>query len=701
MRAAELITHARVGLPGVLLGLPALVAVEAAITLFGRTRPPASEAPGLFALAAAGALAVLWLPAVISVLVDALAALSRDASKSARRMLFAVIAVLFAGFTADWYLVLVEYEPFRGYLPLVGLAVASWLAFTAHAGLTMLALGRRWIAPAAHVTTLAVCGAACVANYTIYAGLYPTLHHAVVLLTAMCMFRGLSGLVTFAPPSFRKWGALAGLLITTVLAVAGAAGIGDEAKPYFFNSSELGRIVSMSEDATVFAGSGDALKPASDVEHLARFEQANGLPTLPPSFKLEDYNVLIIASEATRFDKTSLHPEGPATTPNIARAASKAWVAERAYSPSSGTLHSMSSLFTMKFPSAIDMSTWMQPWYGELQPAEVTAAELFAEHGYETFWIGHDHNLGFSRSILGLEQGFQTVDRITEYSKNHRPTTDGHIAKRAKRKLQQLAKSPDERFFGLIFFVSPHGPYLSHGFDDLPSKSALDKYLQEIRNVDEQFEIVFESLEQTKLLDNTIVILLSDHGEEFREHGGVRHKSTVYTESIHVPLVVWLPGMKPARSSAPVSTIYVLPWLLSRAETPALRAAAHKSITEVIGPVLAATDGAVVSELVGHDRIRSALTYEQYKLNYDYRSKLFELYDVRVDPLEQQDLFATSDQKHWRQVFARYDAVRQQTLKHKFLPKKKAPSINQYRKKLREDRKKEKEAKKSSPAKSP
>jgi hypothetical protein len=70
-----------------------------------------------------------------------------------------------------------------------------------------------------------------------------------------------------------------------------------------------------------------------------------------------------------------------------------------------------------------------------------------------------------------------------------------------------------------------------------------------------------------------------------------------------------------------------------------MRTAAEERIREELGPMMRSTREAVVVELIGHDRMLSSLVYSQYKFNYDFLSKSFEVYDLKQDPAEQHNLF--------------------------------------------------------------
>ena len=73
-------------------------------------------------------------------------------------------------------------------------------------------------------------------------------------------------------------------------------------------------------------------------------------------------------------------------------------------------------------------------------------------------------------------------------------------------------------------------------------ESELDAYDGAISYVDDQIGVLFSELSGRGLLDNTVVIITSDHGESFGEHGILQHSASLYIDEIHVPLIVWGPN---------------------------------------------------------------------------------------------------------------------------------------------------------------
>ena len=88
-------------------------------------------------------------------------------------------------------------------------------------------------------------------------------------------------------------------------------------------------------------------------------------------------------------------------------------------------------------------------------------------------------------------------------------------------------------------------------------------YDNEIRFVDHAIGELFERLRENDLYEDSVIILLSDHGEMFLEHGQFEHSNGVYTELIDVPLIIRPPNHEKMVVETPVQTVDILPTLLS------------------------------------------------------------------------------------------------------------------------------------------
>ncbi len=137
-------------------------------------------------------------------------------------------------------------------------------------------------------------------------------------------------------------------------------------------------------------------------------------------------------------------------------------------------------------------------------------------------------------------------------------------------------------FFTFMFFESPHARYyfppesvIAKPYNDDINYASLDKktlrrdigpiknrYINAVHHLDSQFERVFKYLDENNLRDNTIVILLGDHGEEFMEHGFWGHNSTFVDEQVRTPLVIWQPGQTPKVHDKLTSHMDIIPTVM-------------------------------------------------------------------------------------------------------------------------------------------
>ncbi len=143
-------------------------------------------------------------------------------------------------------------------------------------------------------------------------------------------------------------------------------------------------------------------------------------------------------------------------------------------------------------------------------------------------------------------------------------------------------RDPNKPFFTFMFFESPHARYyfppesvIAQPYrDDLNyatlSKEQLradivpikNRYINSVHHLDMQFGRIFDYMKTHQLLDNTIVILIGDHGEEFMEHGFWGHNSTFVDQQVRTPLVIYTPQMKPLVSDNMTSHMDVIPTIM-------------------------------------------------------------------------------------------------------------------------------------------
>lgn len=143
-------------------------------------------------------------------------------------------------------------------------------------------------------------------------------------------------------------------------------------------------------------------------------------------------------------------------------------------------------------------------------------------------------------------------------------------------------REPGKPFFTFMFFESPHARYyfppesvIAKPYRNDINYATINKktfredikpiknrYINSVHHLDMQFGRIFDYLKTHQLLDNTIVIMIGDHGEEFMEHGFWGHNSTFVDEQVMTPLVIYAPGMKPLVSNDMTSHMDVIPTIM-------------------------------------------------------------------------------------------------------------------------------------------
>jgi arylsulfatase A-like enzyme len=290
-----------------------------------------------------------------------------------------------------------------------------------------------------------------------------------------------------------------------------------------------------------------------------------------PEARSERPNVLLISLDTLRARSLGVFGYDRDTSPFIDGLAAKGALFESVMTTSATTAPSHMSLFTGLYPINHGLPTGLE-WKRKEAP---TLAGLLRDAGYETAAFTEN---GFVVRSKGFGEGFAVY--VENRSLPERPRDARVTFGQARRWLQRNRREP---FFVFVHTYEVHQPYQSPeryaGLffgDGVPGpkqpvvREMRDAYDREIRYVDDELRSLLGTLREVGLADSTIVVITSDHGEEFGEHGFVQHGGTVYQEVLHVPLLFWAPGRVPvARIPTPVSLIDVVPTVLSLAGVPA------------------------------------------------------------------------------------------------------------------------------------
>ncbi|MFC1677128.1 sulfatase [Planctomycetota bacterium] len=308
-------------------------------------------------------------------------------------------------------------------------------------------------------------------------------------------------------------------------------------------------------------------------------------------------NVLLIGIETLRADHVSCLGYHRNTTPTLDKLARKGVVFSGAMATSSWTLPAVTSVFTSLYPG-VHKTTGTQR---RLSENITTLTEILKENNYSTAAFVSNPTLD---SPCGLSKGFQLYDdfsvrldtSLNLFENNPLDNQGNYISMTSepvnRPAISWLNKNHQKPFFMFVFYYDPHYDYVPPApFDTAfdpdykgridgcgiireprkstrPAQRDLDHiialYDGEILYTDGYIAELLEKFKELEILDDTLVVVFGDHGDEFYEHGSTGHGHSLYKELIHIPLIFSWPTTIPQNKQidAIVSQIDVMPTVL-------------------------------------------------------------------------------------------------------------------------------------------
>jgi choline-sulfatase len=349
-------------------------------------------------------------------------------------------------------------------------------------------------------------------------------------------------------------------------------------------------------------------------------------------------NLLLVTIDTLRPDHLGAYGYERPTAPHIDRFAESAVVFERAYATSSWTLPSVASLLTAEYPAGHRV----RGKRSALAPGFVTITERLSAAGFATGAVVS--HVFFARRY-GLDQGFadyddeQICNRIED---SHEAISSPAVTEKGLAWLASRRDAEDgRRWFLWLHYFDPHKEYLAHpGVSERFGEGAENRYDGEIAFTDAHLGEIFDALAELGFERDTLVIVVSDHGEAFGEHGVTGHRVSLHEEELRVVLIVRAPGIAPRHVVTPVSLVDVAPTVLELLDVSPLPPGAGASLVPALrGEPLARPP--ILAEL------RSALDWRKVDAVIDDRWKLMahrtrglSLYDLAADPGERRNVAA-------------------------------------------------------------
>ena len=368
--------------------------------------------------------------------------------------------------------------------------------------------------------------------------------------------------------------------------------------------------------------------------------------------------IVVVLIDTLRPDHLSFHGHDAETAPYLARLAEGAAVFTNAFSTSCWTAPATASVFTGLYPTqhgVVEGFFAHQQRVDEVEgpgaasievtplPAEIaTLPEVLRAGGYFTFGLATNINVG---EEIGFDRGFERFERLHTSVLGGGATADLVARELLGREAELRAADP---LFVYLHFNDVHRPLHPRAPWYVPHADRMDderaRYDSEIRFLD---EVLAELVPHFGWDEDTYLAVLSDHGEEFMEHGAYGHKRSLHSEVNRVLLMIRGPGVRPGRIDANVALIDLLPTLADLARLPAPAGVAGRSLAPLLAGGAAAeraADELRERPLFAHrSRVEDqpplwSVTVGTWKLIQDGpRAALF---DLAADPQERRDLAA-------------------------------------------------------------
>ncbi len=265
-------------------------------------------------------------------------------------------------------------------------------------------------------------------------------------------------------------------------------------------------------------------------------------------------NVILITIDTLVPNRLKFEGHTRNTSPAIDAFASEGVVFENSYSSAGWTLPAIASILTGRYPGDHGATDFHWP----LDENILTMAGILRNAGYDTRgYVSHV----VLQPMFGIANGFASYDySVIKYGHPHDVSTAGQLTDLVTREMRTV----EEPFFLWVHYFDPHFEYLRHAGWTGFGNSDIDRYDQEIAYTDFQISRLFRYLKKKRYYDDAIIILTSDHGEEFGEHGGVFHY-TLHEEVMRVPLIIKALGIGHSVKLAAAEQIDILPTVLSLA----------------------------------------------------------------------------------------------------------------------------------------
>jgi choline-sulfatase len=388
--------------------------------------------------------------------------------------------------------------------------------------------------------------------------------------------------------------------------------------------------------------------PASAKEPAAGPQAEAALAPIKPRDDAFKGNVLIVTIDAFRADRLGVagygRPPGRSLTPTLDALARRGAYFRRVWSQAPNTPRSFPSILTGRYPTdiAFDKPTVNYP---NLLPTNHTFFESLAATGLRPIGIFSHFYFTADR---GINRGFAewSDDGAGTIAESNKDSASPRIVPRVIARLREAA-ARHERFVLWTHLFEPHSSYMPH--KEFPTSLSgvpglMEKYDYEIAFADLWVKKLFDAVHELGLDKTTAIVIMADHGEAWGEHKEYFHGTDLYDEQTRVPLIIAVPGETPRVIEDDAELVDVAPTLLDLVGAPIPPTMRGRSLMPRIEgrPQAPVPIFAEQMPATAWPHQAAMMVDGNYKIIHRISDRRWELYDLKRDPGEKDNLASTA-----------------------------------------------------------
>ena len=357
----------------------------------------------------------------------------------------------------------------------------------------------------------------------------------------------------------------------------------------------------------------------------------------------EKRNVVMVFLESTRARSTTPYNEDLDTTPFLDELSRESLMAERAYAVVPHTSKALVATICGVEPPLDTDKTESEPG---ILPARCLP-DLLKEEGYRSKFFQSATKTFERRPQLVKNFGYDTFTATEGMNKegfdkaNYFGYEDDIMLEPSRAWLEENGE--DGPFLATYLTVTPHHDYVvpdRYGKEPFSEDEVLNRYLNTVRYQDFFLKNLFAQYKELGLYEDTIFVILGDHGEGFGEHGLKQHDNTIYDEGLHIPFLIHDPRRpESGRIEAPVNELDVLPTLVDL-----LGYRIEGGLYPGTSVLSASRDRTLMASCY-HEQTCLSSMKDGEKYIYSYGNRGEEYYDLSEDPNEQNNLIEDQNDK--------------------------------------------------------